>query len=505
MLAVLAVAAPLYFVWTWTDGLGDIGGDATDYLLMAARFSASAGETDAARLSAAFSRFPPLYPLILAWCGAAGPDLHRAHAMTTAFLLLALASLYAWFLRQRLAPPPAALLVLAVAALPATWLLGLSLNSEFPYLLWSLLALLFLARHESDRRNADLYAAALFVAIAALTRTVGVALFLPLLLAALRAARRPGALAMILAAAPVLAWHLLHRSREGYGAALLTFYGSDPLQMLRTRLPGQLQSVRDGFAQCLSSPALPWPLADALGLLCAAGAAWRAARLRPDAVYLAAYLAVLLVWPYANVAQRLVWAVFPLLLAQPLLALAQRRGPAQPLRMQAWAGAAIGAVVLLLAQPAMMQAVTRYRAAADSSMPGARGYEGWYAAEPAHAVHRVFSQMVIAQALRQIPDLVPAADCVIAARTDLVNYFGLRQSVPPPVNSVPDPEFIQRVRASGCRYVFMYNAADDRFPVPLHPFRRLTGHLRILRYTDVPDPPAGEAGERVVCILAQLD
>jgi hypothetical protein len=504
LLAVLAVAAPLYFFWTWTNELGDLGNDATDYLMMAAHYSPFAGENEATRFAAAFSRFPPLYPLILAWSGAAVADLHRAHAVTTSFLLLALGAWYAWLLRQRLAPAPAALLVLAVAALPGTWLVGLNLHSEYPYLLWSVLALLFLSRHEADKSAASLYAAALFVASAALTRTVGVALFAPLLVAALRGGRRPGLLALAMAASPVLMWHLLHRSRHGYGAALMMYYGGHALELLRAQLPGQLQALRAGFAECLS-PFGRLPLVtDALGLACAFGAAWRAARLRPDSVYIAAYLGVLLFWPYPNVAQRLVWAVLPLLLAQPLLILAEApRGPV-PARSLACGSAAIAGAILLLALPVLAQAATRFRDAAYSGLPGARGYEGWYAADPGHAVHRVFSQQVFTQALRQIPAVVPESGCVIATRMDLVNYYGMRQSALPPENSVPDVYFMQWLRAGRCRYVFMYNATDDHYPVPLYPLQRLAGHLQILRYINVHDPAGGEPQGGVVCIVARL-
>jgi len=326
-----------------------------------------------------------------------------------------------------------------------------------------------------------------------------------LLLAALRGPRRSGLLALVMAASPLLIWHLLHRPRHSYGTAVLTYYSLGSLQFLRAQISTELPALRSGFEQNFSQMAALLPFADFLGVLCAAAAAWRAARLRADGIYLLAYLAVLLIWPYPNVAQRLVWVVLPLFLVQPLLAWAELRVELARARAVAAGTAAIAGTMLLLAFPAIAQTSERFLEADDSTLPGARGYEGWYAADPRHATHRVLSQLVIVNALRQIPELVPQGDCVISPRTDLVNYYGQRRSVFPPLNSVPDPYFMEMLRATGCHYVFMYNAADGHFPVPLHPLQRLAGHFKLLSYVDVPDPASGEAENRVICILARLE
>ncbi len=501
----MAVVAPLYWLWTWTGQVGDIGYDAVDYLLMAQHLSPYLGHGAVIDQAAALSRFPPLYPLILAWFGAAGPDLHRAHLVTTAFLLLALPAWYAWLRRQQLAPAQSALMVLAFAAAPGTWFTGLNLHSEYPYLLWSILALLFLERYRSEGRDENLYAAALFVVCAALTRTVGAVLFVPLIMAALRGPRRSGMLALMMAAAPLLVWHLLHRPSDGYDTALFTYYGMDSLRIFRTQLSTELPALCSAFAENLTTSLALYPMVYVIGAVCTACGAWRTVRLRTDGVYLAAYFSVLLIWPYPNVASRLVWAVLPVLLAQPLLALAEMRREIPKARYLATCTAAFAGVVLLSALPAIAQTAERYRMADDDDFPAARGLEGWYAADPRHAVHRVFSQLMFVQALQQIPDFVPESDCVIAVRTDLVNYYAQRRSVYPPLNSTQDPNFMETMRATGCHYVFMYNAADGRFPVPLHPMQRLAGHFRMLIYDNLPDPASGEATSRVICMLVRLD
>ena len=505
LLAVLLLCAPFYAVWTWTAVVGDIGNDAVDYLLMAAHYSPYAASDPVTAQAAAFSRFPPLYPLILAWTGSAVADLHRAHAITTAFLFFALVAFYALLRESRVPRPFAALLALSVAALPGSWMNGLNLLSEYPYLCFSLLTLCFVTRYRHRSRLEDLYAAALCVSLAALTRTVGAALFAPLLFAACAAPRRAAALAIAIAAAPLLLWHGLHRADHGYGSAILGYYASDSVSYLHAQLAQELPALRRGFAENLGGFRPLRPAADALGLLSLAATVWRLRRGCADAAYLAAYLGMLLVWPYPNVAARLLWEVTPVLLVQPVLLLLQPgAGAVAPDPLHGRLPPLIALLLLLSALPAIRSAAEIFDDAGSSGLPGARGYEGWYDPDPRHAVHRVFSQLVIADALRQIPELVPEGECVIAPRTDLVSYYGHRRAEFPPLQSVPDPLFMQALRASGCRYLFMYNAVDDHFPVPLHPLQRLGGQLRVLRYFDFKDPPGGDPAGRVTCVIAQL-
>ncbi|MBL6751695.1 MAG: hypothetical protein ISP90_14305 [Nevskia sp.] len=504
LFAILALVAPAYFFWTWTGQVGQFGNDGPNYLMMALHYSPYAHTLAIYDEAAAVSRFPPLYPIMLAWAGA-GADLHRVHAVTTVFLMAALAVFYAWLSIQGARPAQAALLLLLTAALPGSWLLGLSVQSEYLYLFWSLLALALLSAHRRKPRTELLYAAALAVAAAALTRTIGVTLYLPLLLAARHVPRRNAVLALLVAALPMLIWHLLHRATLGYTDALGGLYGGRPLDAIRAQLAKELPALRNGFiGNFMRGSPLLRPAADALGALCLAAALWRTRRGSPEAVYIAAYLGILLFWPYPEEAERFVWELVPLLLAQPLLLLAEADRQTLAAQRPQLATAAAAAVILALILPALSLASDRYRNAAYSGVPDARGLLSWYGGSDLDdAVHRVFSQVVIMDAMRRIDQEIPAGDCVAAMRPDLINYFSRRRSAFLPINSIPDPYFQKILHAPGCRFVFTSTATDGRYPIPLHPMQRLGNGIRVLDYVDLLDPPPGT--RNVVCILAEID
>ena len=499
LIVALAPIAALYFCWTWSGEIGSIFNDGTSYLVMAQHY-APGHAADSVTAAAAFSRFPPLYPLLLAWSGAAF-DLHLAHALTTALLLLGLVALYAWMRSTGLSSAQAALLMLSFAALPGSWLAGLLIQSEYPYLLWSLLALALLSAHHEQPRDEWLLAAAIAVAAATLTRTAGITLLPPLLLAALRTGRRTALLSMAVALLPVALWHTLHRTQgDGYGDYLAYSYDHHPWSFLRQQLHDVLFFLRQGFAQNLRQTTQAGPLTDFVGCLCLAAATWRAVRLKPDGVYAAGYAAILLLWPYPGEIPRLLWVVLPVLLVQPILLIAgwRRESPdATPARLLTAASAAL---LMCMALPAIGDAADRYRSAADSGLPGARGFESWYTTVPAESTLHVGTELSLIEALRHIPDVVPEEDCVISVRADWINYYARRRGDSPPRNTVPDPQFGARLRASGCRYLFASLFADSNFPLPMHPMQRLGDRFEVLQYMAVP----GGVSTQPLSVLTEL-
>ena len=501
ILAIVIFAAPFYFTWTWNDGIGELGGDGANYLMMAQHYSPYRSANPAAAEAATFSRFPPLYPVVLAWLDPA-VDLPRAHVATTACLMLALIALYAWLRRERASTGQAALLVLLFAALPGSWLAGLSVQSEYLYLLLSLVALTLMAAYQQGGRNEALYGAALAVAATVLTRTIGISLFAPLILVLWRAPRRSAFIALTMAMLPLLAWHLVHQSENSYGESLIWLYRGRVWEALRTQLAGELPALRKGFGDNFLLGANPRFLADALGLLAMAGVAWRAVKLRPDGIYVAAYLAILLVWPYPEEAQRFLWVLVPLLLAQPILSIAEFRRELADARVPRLITATSAGTILLMVLPALALAADRYRSAAYADLPGARGLVPWYDADPVAAEQVVSTEVILINAMQSIPQQVPASDCVLATRPDLVNYFGRRRSVFPPLGSMPDSEYPAAQRQSGCRYVFGMSSTDKRYPDPLYPLRRADPKLEFLYVSKLSD--AVGHPKFVIAALARL-
>src|SRR5262249_27838799 len=155
---------------------------------------------------------------------------------------------------------------------------------------------------------------------------------------------------------------------------------------------------------------------------------------------------------------RLLWPILPILLAQLLLSTPTVGTHGRLGGFPTVSAGILAASILGLSLPALAFASARYRSAEAGELAGAAHFEGWYNPDLAHAIHRVSSQQVTIEALEAIPTFVPENDCVIAARPVIVTYFARRRAMFPPLNSVPDPLFMQALRATGCHYVFMYSA-----------------------------------------------
>src|SRR5581483_6687330 len=146
LIAALALLAAPYAIWSFSGQPAHLGDDPLDYLMMARHYAPYWPHDAVLAQFAAQSRFPPLYPLILAFTGGAA-NFYAAHEITTALLFLAVVALYAWLRIERVASAGAAAIALLTLLLPSTWLLALSTQSEFAYLAFSALALTAFALH----------------------------------------------------------------------------------------------------------------------------------------------------------------------------------------------------------------------------------------------------------------------------------------------------------------------------------------------------------------------
>jgi hypothetical protein len=469
LILVLAVIAPLYLFWGYSDRLGILGSDATYYLMAAATYSPFSA-TDAVYSAAAHeSRFPPLYPILLAALNAAD-HLDRAAIATVLCFLLALSVFYAWCRELGLPKAPATAAVLIFALLPGSYMLALYPQSEYLYVLLSLAALWLLERHERTQRRIDIFSAAVLIAAACLTRTVGVCLLVPLVLSVFRA-RRPSAFAaLVVATAPLLLWHLLHATNAGYGVVVANIYTHATPQALWAQVASSWTTLRYGLAKDVIYFGGMFSATQVLAALMLAAAICRCMRLRVDGVYVLTYLAILLVWPFPEEAPRLVWVILPVALAQTMLLLL---GGSDARSVRGYACMLLAGAIFVLTLPTAAIVAQRYRAAAASEIDHADRYVAWYDPDPAKAAIGVRTTQTIVDGLRQINQLAPAGACVISTKPDLVNYYAHRDSTLPPVDSDSQPEFERWLSETKCGYVAMMSATQSVYPTPMYPSRRL--------------------------------
>jgi len=489
---IVAAAASFYFIWSHTDQIGLVTGDASSYLMMAETY-AHAGRDQVMADAASASRFPPLYPLLLARLGGA-ENLPWAHAITTTCLLLALAILFFWMRREGLGSVPAGLLVLATAAVPDVWLAALTIQSEYLYILLSLAALAILARHENDHRTEPLFLAALLVALAILTRSAGIALLVPLLASLRRRSWRERLLAGLLTLAPLLLWHSLHHAGHGYFSSVRESLAyrvtTDPAGFISQQFFGLRHGLQIAL---LLQPQWLNPLVDILGVVCLLATAVRCATLQPDALYVAAYLLMLLLWPYPGDAHRLLWPVFPVLFVQPALAFAS--GPWRERRIPVL----VATMVATLALPSILLAVDRYRDPATESLPEIRADPLWYWPQRDTALRFAAAEATLLQALQKLPRFVGENECVLSTRPEWVNFFSRRRSEGPPPAGAPDSALAASLKT--CSLVFMTPFNDRGYPDPMYPLARLGMDVEVLDYTYSADP--AEPGKRIEFLLVR--
>jgi hypothetical protein len=471
---VLAVVAALYFASGPSDRIGQLGGDWTWYLMMAGSYSPFSAHDAVYAAAAQESRFPPLYPLLLALVGAA-ENLRLAYTVNVACLVFALGALYAWCLELGIARPWSLAAALVVAMLPGSYLLALYPQSEYLYLALSLAALWLLARHARTRCSRDLIGAALLIAAACLTRSIGVALFAPLALAVLRERRLAGFATIGIAIAPLLGWQLVHQTPFGYGRMAADIFAQATPAWWWVQSAGMWTALRYGFGHSLVHFGGMFAPTQALAALLLAAALWRCVCLAADGVYVGAYLAMLTVWPFPEESTRFVWPIIPVGLAQGML-LASRvsarvsggRGYAQTL----FAG-----VLAVLVLPALAIIVARHGA---GEVGAANRYVAWYDSDPAQAALAVRTTQAIVEGLQNSAQIVPAGECVFSTKPDLLNFYARRAATLPPVAAVPQAEFERALDESQCHWLAMMIATQRVYPEPMYPLQRLGNNALIV-------------------------
>ena len=271
-------------------------------------------------------RFPQGYPLIVAGLTRLGIGDDRCLAALN--LLTMVAGLLACraICRNELGLAPIASNLVALLPL-GTWVflfyVGVAPATEFPYFGVSMTALL--CDNKASRDARWLFPAVAVSTIAISIRTAGVALALPLLSAMVRNSTvrsivvRPSIAVLLLAALGV---GMVRISRTEYVEQIRHNLSEFTLTQAEARIVNWRLTELAEIGMNFRRDIVPWPLrydlpivgAILLGIVCVG--VW-SARGGPAAIYLAAYVAMLFVWPFG--ATRFWLPVMPLLFAFTLI------------------------------------------------------------------------------------------------------------------------------------------------------------------------------------------
>ena len=484
---LLGVASFALLVWVGAKpSLAGINSDGAVYVLLADWLSPwHAHDIEfGARLFEHYP-FPPLYPLLLAALGGGSASPQLDYVIDAWLQACAVAASWCWARRAGCDGAGAALAALSIALTPIALFTAMGLFSEPLYLALSMTAFALVAGPAPRPRA--WHSAALLLGLAAVSRGIGLFAVLALLLSWIsRTHSKTARLTPLLAVAPPLLWMAVKASHGWHGSYTHNVFAAGwwpVLHSLIAQIPTNLHALAYHFVRCFDFLNGQHSAVIATLLLVPAAFTW-VRRLRDaelDAIYLALYLGVIVMWPYPNHFSRFLFVLLPLFgayAAMGVSALLSASGQAALARH----GASLAAALLLLVvAPSFLQIVLGIATAEGAEEGKQARISSWYSHDSLAAARRSTSfSLRVLRVMTELGTRVPHDACVSATMAETFMLQARRYSRPPP--SARDDVAALRAALTQCPYVLLlgttvFAAAD--FP-PFYPAARLSGELEIL-------------------------
>ena len=474
----------LYSYWTWTSQLNDFGGDSAVYLLTAQHWSFFGETNPAASQFAAATSFPPLYPLLLA-VFAAGNAWLIAHQVTA---FCGVGSLFVLWRCLRVAEVPLVDSLAAIALLalvPGFYLQALYIHSEFLFLLFTSICLYAVSRLEREARVSFIVLASLSATAAYLTRSVGLSMVAALVVYVLvRRSKREWVVVLLLTVAPVLAWMLFGQpTGGGYLASWTERLGIIGAPGVMTILTTQVAAIVDGYRQNFAGQGST-NIAAVVLFSFGCFVAWvsRLWQGKLDALFLGAYFAILLAWPFPAERVRFILPVVPILVLQLVLALNAWKVPRDSRGTLIAARVAI-VVLAIMIMPNLVLTVRRHLEPMPQDMEAYRQSPEWYiAGNRDERLASILQYQRLQVGFEELKSNVPPQDCVYSIKPPLVALFAQRNSYRSPLpnsslGKILDPN------AAQCRYVHMVPFVSPTYSEPLYPLSRWSPGIDVIHVT----------------------
>ncbi len=496
-----------YIFVSLKDTLHGISTDAAVYVLMADYYSPYRPHefTFAGHLFETYA-YPPLYPMVLGLLGGGTVSPVANYAIGSVFLAVSMILIFVWVARRGANFAMAAVTTAVIALSPAALFVALGVFSEPLYLALSFGAFVTLTARPPDARH--WHTAALLFGLSAVTRSVGifaVASFVLYWFLQTRGRRFRGA--PVIALALPACWTAVKWSQgwkasyigsmfeEGAGGAL-----TDTIEQIPVNLEALWYHLVRSFDLLGGSH-----VAAALVPLLALAAFTFIRRLRAgelDALYVAIYVAVIVVWPYPNHMRRFLLMILPFIVAYWMwgaVALAQRARFASLPPLVQWTTAAVMVSIILPSTLFFTVQIQQYAGTAQADKPKIAAWYGRDSQAESLAAIEFGSRLLnaIADTGRHVPD----GACVTSTMPEFVQLHARRKSLRPPRAGPGNADILRHVEH--CPYVLMVRAA--LFPSTgyafYYPLRELQHQLEVLHRVPL---DMNEAGSEPLLILARF-
>lgn len=499
LLGLLGCGLGAFYVhWTWQGGLVGLVGDDAIYLLMADNFSPYYPSLNAAAdFIVGYTRFPPLYPLLLALLGGSSEHLIVAHLLTTTFLLLALVVYFLWLRQRSLSIVPASILVLLFALLPSTLRFSINLWSEHLYLLLTLLVLWLSGKAQNER---DWLLVALLIGMVCLTRSIGVTLLAASLIYAWLYKIPRFWLFAGVAIVPSVAWWgvmQLHQPEESYSELLQMRYAEGLMQGLWWQLQHNSKALWAAWVSSFSLQPADWR---AIGLLLMAivSVAVRVYQKQLDGFYVLVYLAVIGAWPNVDHGNRFLFVILPIVMGQ-----IGTVGYCTVRTMQGYKSLWVWLYPVILASlilPASLLLIPRvWLASLPENLAGQQRTIVWLMQpSAAQALNNLAIFKSLQQGFKAAGAHIPPTDCVLVVHPEWFMVNAKRLAFAPPFDYIPEPVFNRRMKKCGYALIVWANT-HPYFPSG-YPAQRIavSGHI-------VYEAPLAGSDALMVATLVRLD
>jgi hypothetical protein len=474
------IVAVFYYFLTWSSELPFLGGDHPVYLLIADHLSFFAGvKPEVSAVAMRYSAFPPLYPLLLGMLGGTSAHIAVAHAITTTFLLAAIAMYFIWLRSETRSVLEAFLLALIFSFLFTTLLQSLGIMSENLYLLLTLLAIWLV--NKPDGSLCRFYVIAVVIGLAAITRTVGVTLIAAFAVYLLIHKKEQWIRLVLVSAAPIVLWNVLRwllGYKGGYLWVIADIMQRGPLaDLLSRQISIESHALWVGWIKGMNVlPTLMTLIAGSVvGAICLAGTFYRAYTRKLDGIYLLFYFFLLLVWPFTREAERFLYAIMPILLFHGLEFsdyLLQRFSLRKILILAYPLG------IALIAFPATGMFFNRMALATHAENRMYAHSSDWYSdANLDTARMSIKSNLILVQSWKKVSQVVPQNDCVYHVDAPSLMLYADRRSYAPPIASSKE-QFLQMAR--DCRYFYLGSYSRIPYKQILYPRDYIAGTAKII-------------------------
>lgn len=457
----------------------------------------------------AYRNFPPLFPYFLSLLGA-GSDSIIFTNIITSILLLPVSLLYInWQVREGIEKKYALFNAIFFLFLPGTLLLSTEVWSENLYLLFVFATFWSFSKSE-NKSNKWLYISALTCGLALITRSVGIALVVALMIAVGRQNKRNMFVVTAIIFLPWLIWLFISSGidysetylKNGFFERqknLLSINGeylNNTIVNIEIQLKALWWAFQLQFSHFINSSTAI--LAMFLIITVIPTLLKRVRYIKLDAFYFILYFGIIFLWNFPDQNVRFIYVIVPLILFYSQVSvLSLPRQDSKYIRKII--KTFIPSLMIFTILPSFMLITDKLISPPGEHVHRIGNERLWLTGVDVEKTHKrlIYREKLIESAIK-IKAIVPQEECVYSVYNELIMLYGQRRSFVPPLEEITQKKFINELTL--CRYIFVI-AAPHKKNAPMYPIDRVQNISIILNQSFYPP----EYGGGIISVLLEID